>query len=47
MVSFIGTPSLSWALNKWSSGIFFSFGATAPIQALAYLNETLRFTSVY
>jgi hypothetical protein len=26
---------------------FFSFGATAPIWALAYLHETLRFTSVY
>jgi hypothetical protein len=25
----------------------FSFGATAPIWALAYLHETLRFTSVY
>jgi hypothetical protein len=27
--------------------IFFSFGATAPMWALAYLHETLRFTSVY
>jgi hypothetical protein len=27
--------------------LFFSFGATAPILALAYLHETLRFTSVY
>jgi hypothetical protein len=27
--------------------IFFSFGATAPIRALAYLHETFRFTSVY
>jgi hypothetical protein len=26
---------------------FFSFGTTAPIWALAYLSETLRFTSVY
>jgi hypothetical protein len=26
---------------------FFSFGATAPIKALAYLHETLRFTLVY
>jgi hypothetical protein len=26
---------------------FVSFGATAPILALAYLHETLRFTSVY
>jgi hypothetical protein len=31
---------------KWST-YFFSFGATAPIWALAYLHETLRFTSVY
>jgi hypothetical protein len=27
--------------------IFFSFGATAPIMALAYLHKILRFTSVY
>jgi hypothetical protein len=27
--------------------IFSPFGATAPIWALAYLHETLRFTSVY
>jgi hypothetical protein len=27
--------------------IFFSLGATAPVWALAYLNETLRFTSVF
>jgi hypothetical protein len=27
--------------------LFFSFGATAPILALAYLHETFRFTSVY
>jgi hypothetical protein len=26
---------------------FFSFGATAPIWALAYLLDTLRFTSVF
>jgi hypothetical protein len=26
---------------------FFSFGASAPIWALAYIHETLRFTSVY
>jgi hypothetical protein len=26
---------------------FCSFGVTAPILALAYLHETLRFTSVY
>jgi hypothetical protein len=29
------------------SFFFFSSGATAPIWALAYLHETLRFTSVY
>jgi hypothetical protein len=27
--------------------LFFSFGATAHIWALAYLRETFRFTSVY
>jgi hypothetical protein len=27
--------------------LFFSFGATAHILALAYLHETFRFTSVY
>jgi hypothetical protein len=26
---------------------FFAFGATAPVWALAYLHETLRFTLVY
>jgi hypothetical protein len=26
---------------------FFSFGATAPILALAFLHETFRFSSVY
>jgi hypothetical protein len=29
------------------ASFFFSFGATAPIWALVYLYETLRFTSVY
>jgi hypothetical protein len=29
------------------SFIFFLFGAAAPIWALAYLHETLHFTSVY
>jgi hypothetical protein len=29
-----------------TQSIFFSFGATAPVWALAYLHETLRFTSV-
>jgi hypothetical protein len=34
--------------NSVLSGIiFFSFGATAHIWALAYLHETFRFTSVY
>jgi hypothetical protein len=27
--------------------VFFSYGATAPIWTLAYLHETLRFTSVF
>jgi hypothetical protein len=27
--------------------LFFFFGATAPIWVLAYLHETLRFTSVF
>jgi hypothetical protein len=27
--------------------MFFIFGATAPIWALAYLHESLRFTSVF
>jgi hypothetical protein len=36
-------------MNVWSAELklFFPFGATAPIWALAYLHETLRFTSVY
>jgi hypothetical protein len=29
------------------SVIFFAYGATAPNGALAYLHETLRFTSVF
>jgi hypothetical protein len=33
-------------LTKQLKYFFFSFGATAPIWALAYLHETLRFTSV-
>jgi hypothetical protein len=28
-------------------GVFSSSGATAPIWALAYLHETLRFTSIF
>jgi hypothetical protein len=31
---------------KMTYVFFFYFGATAPIWALAYLHETLRFTSV-
>jgi hypothetical protein len=27
--------------------LFFFFGATAPVWALAYLHETLRFISVF
>jgi hypothetical protein len=38
-------PHESWF--SWAERIFFSFGATAPIWALAYLHETLRFTSVF
>jgi hypothetical protein len=35
--------------GKWyiTADHFFPFGATAPILALAYLHETLRFISVY
>jgi hypothetical protein len=33
--------------NEELHKIFFSFGATAHIWALAYLHETFRFTSVY
>jgi hypothetical protein len=32
---------------KMSFTTFFFFGATAPIWALAYLHETLRFISVF
>jgi hypothetical protein len=32
---------------EYENGYFFYFGATAPIWALAYLRETLRFTTVY
>jgi hypothetical protein len=28
------------------NNVFFSFGATTPIWALAYLHETLRFASI-
>jgi hypothetical protein len=33
------------ALSLWMWGIFFFFGAAAPIWALAYLHETHRLTS--
>jgi hypothetical protein len=33
--------------TRLNSTNFFFFGATAPIWALAYLHETLRFTSVF
>jgi hypothetical protein len=37
--------------NEWLETVikpyFFSYGATAPIWALAYLHETLRFISVF
>jgi hypothetical protein len=35
-----------WHENKYILSFSF-FGATAPISALAYLHETLRFTSVF
>jgi hypothetical protein len=56
--SFLG-PSLAEALDYLETSpssissinvtppLFFHFGATAPILALAYLNKTLRFTSVF
>jgi hypothetical protein len=34
-------------IGNWICWILFSYGATAPIWALAYLHETLRFTSVF
>jgi hypothetical protein len=33
--------------NLELKNIFFSFGATAPIWAMAYLHEIFRFTSVF
>jgi hypothetical protein len=33
--------------NKLTSTFFSPYGATAPNGALAYLHETLRFTSVF
>jgi hypothetical protein len=39
--------STSDTTNQYLQYIFFSYGATAPNGALAYLHETLRFTSVF
>jgi hypothetical protein len=36
-----------FAEDLLSTYILFSFGSTAPILALAYLHETLRFPSVF
>jgi hypothetical protein len=33
--------------RKPDNEFYFSFGAIAPIWALAHLHETLRFTTVY
>jgi hypothetical protein len=40
----LDTGEKNW---HYFSAIFFPFGATAPILALAYLHETFCFTSVY
>jgi hypothetical protein len=48
-----GNPFSDWGFQRLSSvrqdkfWDFFFFGATVPIWALAYLHETLRFTSVF
>jgi hypothetical protein len=42
-----GISGKSTSLIYSAHCIFFSFGATAHIWALAYLHETFRFTSVY
>jgi hypothetical protein len=39
--------TLQHDVDKITFSDFFSFGTTAPIWALAYLHETLRFTSVF
>jgi hypothetical protein len=44
---FIYTTSLEDYIRMCLIQFFFSFGATSPILALAYLHGTLRFTSVY
>jgi hypothetical protein len=46
---FSGLQSIGMIYGKCSRShiLFFFFGATALIWALAYLHETLRFTSVY
>jgi hypothetical protein len=33
--------------DDYSTFYFFPYGSTAPVWVLAYLHETLRFTSVY
>jgi hypothetical protein len=43
VAEFLLTPS---GIRKRDTSVFFP-GATAQIRALAYLHETLRFTSVY
>jgi hypothetical protein len=43
VINQLGDQSLYLLMDHF----FFSFGATAPILALAYLHETLCFTSVY
>jgi hypothetical protein len=42
-----GREEKIWEVKAYKGGLFFSFGATAHIWALAYLHETFRFTSVY
>jgi hypothetical protein len=48
ILQYLITSSEIKAKLNWGniSYLFFFFGATAPIWALAYLHETLRFTSV-
>jgi hypothetical protein len=47
-ISIADVPELlAYIRYGWDMTLFFFFGATAPIWALAYLHETLRFTSVF
>jgi hypothetical protein len=41
------TNNATLSATAHTTNYFFFFGATAPIWALAYLHETLRFTSVF